>query len=171
MRRFLTIFFVCFIVGVGFVFSLPERKHEIGKRECMRPEIGPGYGERESIGPEIGPKHEMGKLLKLRKELNLTDEQVKTLEKINMDYKKEEIKKQTDIKIIRLELAETLRQNKPDFAAVRSKVKQIAEIQLDLKLAMIDAIEKGFNVLTEEQHEKLNQLKKEQREPIEKFKK
>lgn len=67
------------------------------------------------------------------------------------------------MKLARMDLQETMRQEKPDFASSRAKIKQISELQLASKLAMIDAMEKGFNTLTSEQQDKLLQLKKERK--------
>ena len=109
--------------------------------------------------------------LKSRQELNLTDEQVKTLEKIRNDFKRDAIKRQADTKLARMDLQETMRKEKPDFTSSRVKIKQISELQLATKLAMIDAMEKGFNTLTKEQQDKLLQLKKERKENGKKNKK
>jgi Spy/CpxP family protein refolding chaperone len=93
----------------------------------------------------------------------LTSDQVKALEKIRNDYKRDAIKKQADMKIARMDLGQLIRQEKPDFAAAREKIKQISALQLDSKLAMVNAMEQGYNTLTAEQQAKLSQLRKDKK--------
>ena len=59
-----------------------------------------------------------------------------------------------------MDLRGIIKQDKPDFSAAKAKIKQISELQLASKLAMIDAMEKGFNTLTSEQQNKLLQIKR-----------
>jgi len=105
-----------------------------------------------------------GIYLKFRKELNLTDEQIKKLENINVDYEKNSIRKDADMKILRMDLGESLRKDKPNYAVVREKIKKISDIQLESKLKMIEAMEESEKVLTKEQHDKLLQLKESKKE-------
>lgn len=144
------------MLGTGFVFSEMPREKGTGQGKEMKHEMGQRGEKEEDVG-------NVKTYLNFRQELNLTDEQVKMLEKIRMDYKRDAIKKQANVKLARLDLRETMKQDKPDFAAARAKIKQISTLQLETKLAMIDAMEKGFNTLTTEQQEKLLQFKKEKK--------
>jgi len=130
---------------------------EKSRGEEMKHEMGKGSGPHEDVG-------NIERYLDLHQELNLTPEQTKTLEKIRYDYKKDAIKREADMKILRLDLMEIIRQKSQDFSAAREKVKQISAQQLDSKLAMIDAMEKGYNTLTKEQQDKLLKLRKERKE-------
>ncbi|HAX61572.1 MAG TPA: hypothetical protein DCX95_03295 [Elusimicrobia bacterium] len=152
MKRFLVLLVGFLMLGAGFIFSEPPS----GKGTPA------GKGNpAENRGEDVGNVREY---LNIREELNLTDEQVKALEKIRTDYRRDAIQRQADVKLARMDLREILRQDKPDYAAAKSKTKQVSELQLASKLAMIDAMEKGYNVLTKAQQEKLPQLKKERRE-------
>lgn len=157
MKRFLGLLVGFLMLGTGFVFSEMPCEKGMGRDKEMRHEMGEKGGKEEDVG-------NVKRYLKSRQELNLTDEQVKTLEKIRNDFKRDAIKRQADMKLARLDLQETMRKEKPDFASSRAKIKQIFELQLATKLAMIDAMEKGFNTLTKEQQDKLLQLKKERKE-------
>ncbi|MFA5780474.1 MAG: Spy/CpxP family protein refolding chaperone [Elusimicrobiota bacterium] len=167
MKRFLGLLVGFLMLGTGFVFAEMPCEKGMGPGKEMKQEKGMmrEKGERDE---DVG---NVKMYLKIRQELNLTDEQVKTLEKIRNDFKRDAIKRQADMKLARLDLQETMRQEKPDFASSRAKIKQISELQLATKLAMIDAMEKGYNTLTKEQQDKLLQLKKERKENWKKNKK
>ncbi len=156
MKRFLWLLVGFLMLGTGFVFAEMPGEKGMGRDKEMRHEMGEKGEKEEDVG-------NVKRYLNSRQELNLTDDQVKTLEKIRNDFKRDAIKRQADIKLARMDLREIIRQDKPDFTAAKSKTKQISELQLASKLAMIDAMEKGYNVLTKEQQEKLPQLRNERR--------
>lgn len=160
MKRFLGLLAGFLVLGAGFVFSDMPCEKGAGYDNEMKQEKGMTR-EKGSRDEDVG---NIKMYLKIRQELNLTDEQVKTLEKIRNDFKRDAIKRQADMKLARMDLQETMRKERPDFASSRAKIKQISELQLATKLAMIDAMEKGFNTLTPEQQNKLSQLKKERKE-------
>ncbi|MDD5686677.1 MAG: Spy/CpxP family protein refolding chaperone [Elusimicrobia bacterium] len=160
MKRFfgLAVVCACLMLGVEYGFAEAPQGNEQGmpNRELRQQ-------RKENNNEEIG---NIKRYLSIKQKLNLTDEQVKALEKIVLDYTKETIKRNADIKLAGLDLREIVRQDKPDFSAARSKIKQVSSLQLDSKIAMIDAMEKGYNVLTKEQQEKLLQLKGERKEKM-----
>ncbi|MBI5573902.1 MAG: Spy/CpxP family protein refolding chaperone [Elusimicrobia bacterium] len=157
MKRFLGLLVGFLMLGTGFVFAEMPCEKGTGQGKEMKHEMG-RVGERDE---DVG---NVKKYLNCRQELNLTDEQVRVLEKIRNDFRRDAIKRQADMKLVRMDLQETMRQEKPDFAAAKAKIKQISELQFVSKIAMIDAMEKGYNTLTKEQQDKLPQLKKERRE-------
>jgi len=53
------------------------------------------------------------------------------------------------------DLADIVGQVKPDFPAARAKIKEITGIAVDIQSGSVDAYEKAFNTLTNEQKEKL----------------
>lgn len=160
MKRFLWLLVGFLMLGTGFVFSEMPCEKGHGNDKEMKHEKGM-MRENGSRDEDVG---NVKRYLNSRQELNLTDDQVKTLEKIRNDFKRDAIKRQADMKLARMDLQETMRKEKPNFASSRAKIKQISELQLATKLAMIDAMEKGFNTLTSEQQDKLPQLKKERKE-------
>ncbi|MEW6558319.1 MAG: Spy/CpxP family protein refolding chaperone [Elusimicrobiota bacterium] len=163
MKRFLGLLVEMLVLGTAFVFAEMPREQGtggmggIGQGKEMKHKMGRGADRDEDVG-------NIKRYLNFKQELNLTDEQVKALEQIRLDYRRDAIKRQADTKLARLDLREIMQQDKPDFAAAKSKIKQISELQLASKLAMIDAMEKGYNILTKEQQDKLPQLKKERKE-------
>jgi len=158
MKRFLGLLVGFLMLGTGFVFSEMPTGKQMGQGKETKREMKGDRGEKEEDVRNIKG------YLNSRQELNLTDEQVKTLEKIRSDFKRDAIKRQADMKLARMDLQETMRREKPDFASTRAKIKQISELQLAAKLVMIDTMEKGYNVLTKEQKDELPKLKKERRD-------
>lgn len=196
-KRFFGFMAVCLLLGTAFCFAemqsppdeMPGHQDEMqcspggmsGQQDGMQ---CPPDGMQQHQGRMrnmMGMKYEkddvekaLGKIkmyLKLKEELELTDEQQKSLEQIKSDYLKDSIKRDAEIKIIGVDLAENLDKDVSDFEAARSNIKKISAIQLDSKLAAIDVNEKAHKVLTEKQKEKLLQIKKERKEKWAKEKK
>lgn len=97
-------------------------------------------------------------ILQFKKDLNLTAEQEQSIQNIRIAAAKDAIRRQADIKAARLDMMNAMRQDNPDFAAQRKFAKQISDLQLQQKLAMIDAMEKSYGVLTKDQKAKLPQM-------------
>ena len=117
----------------------------------------PDMAEREAA-----PEDMMEHMLPI-KELNISEEQKKTIENLTLEHKKFRIKKETEIKLARVDLVEILRRSN-DFDATRVKIKEISALQLELKLSAIDIREKIFNTLTKEQQDKLPKIRAERKE-------
>jgi len=121
----------------------------------------------EGMQMEMHDKHAMGKgtgnigkYMRMKDELGLTPEQETKLEGIASEFEKIAIQQKADLKVAKIELRETLKESAPDFTTARQKAKQIAAIQEQMELSVIDMQEKGYAVLTSEQQQKLQQLKK-----------
>lgn len=83
--------------------------------------------------------------------LELTDEQVLSLKKVKMDFAKEDIQRDADLKIAELELKELLGVDKVDMEKVGKKIKSIANMKAEKKISHLKTFEKAKQVLTEEQ--------------------
>lgn len=89
--------------------------------------------------------------LQIKLYLKLTDDQVSRIETIKAEFEKEQIKRQADIDVARIDLKTAMKKDQPDFAGAKEKQKVISNLQLVSKLAALDAYEKAFNVLTADQ--------------------
>jgi Spy/CpxP family protein refolding chaperone len=96
--------------------------------------------------------------VEMKKDLGLTEEQDRQVEGVKLEFLKGQVKRQADIKVARLEMMELAKKVPADFAALREKVKQVGAIELDSKLAGIDALEKAYRTLTPEQQKKVPEL-------------
>jgi Spy/CpxP family protein refolding chaperone len=120
--------------------------------------------EMEEHEHMLGGGMGMHGILQFQKDLNLTSDQVSSIQKIRTDAAKDMIHRQADIKANRLDIVNALHQENPDFAAARKSLKQISDLELQQKSAFIDAMEKTYGVLTKEQKTKLPQLMMQRKE-------
>ena len=89
-----------------------------------------------------------------KEELELTDEQVKSLKSIKMDFMKADIQKEADLKVADLELEELMSADKLDMATVEKMIKSIHSMKAEKKIAHLKAFEKAKGLLTPEQLKK-----------------
>jgi len=153
MRKFFVVLTGCMLLGTAAAFC------EMGPEPDGKPHRDGMMGQRQEMSENEHGGGDMGEYVLPVNELNLTDEQKKNLEDIGLENRKFRIKREADIKLARIDLAEILRSDKPNFEAARAKVKEISGMQLELKLSTINTREKMFNVLTKEQQEKLPKIK------------
>lgn len=99
-----------------------------------------------------------GFILQLSEELDLSDNQIRDLKTIMNEYEKYATKKKADIRVEKIELSELLDMSAPDFENVRNKVDTIAEIEKELRVRFLLAIENSREVLNDEQLTQLNTL-------------
>ena len=120
----------------------------------MGPDMQKGWGRRSLSheAPLISIALEHGQ------ELGLSPEQEKKLRDLRTDFAKESIRRTAEIRVGEIELESLLEQSQWDLAKIEPKVKQIAGLQADLRLARIKTLEAGRMVLTPEQLEKLKQV-------------
>jgi Spy/CpxP family protein refolding chaperone len=108
--------------------------------------------------------HELGCpgcFVKMAKELELTDQQVKDLKAICSEHKKDVIRKRADIKVAELELSDLIEQPTVDLTKVKAKLTEIGSMKQSMCLAQLATIEKAHKVLTTEQLTKFKDMKKE----------
>jgi Spy/CpxP family protein refolding chaperone len=97
-------------------------------------------------------------MLHHRTELGLTPEQVTRLETLRGDFTREAIRRDADIRIAELDLAGLLGQDQVDLAKVETKVREVAQLRAELRIARLRALEQGKAVLTAEQRTRLQSM-------------
>jgi len=97
-------------------------------------------------------------MLDHKQELGLTLDQERKLRDLRTEFAKESERRSAEIRVGEIELDALLEQDKWDLAKIETKVKQIATLQGDLRLARIKTLAAGREVLTPEQIEKLKQI-------------
>ncbi len=117
--------------------------------------MGGGMGGGRALSHE-GPLISI--MLEHKQDLGLNAEQERKLRDLRTEFAKESIRRSAEIQVAEIELDSLLEQDKWDVAKVEPKVKQIATLQGDLRLARIKTLEAGRAVLTAEQLEKLKQV-------------
>jgi len=119
-----------------------------------------GHGMREGRGGRAlsheGPLISI--MLEHKQDLGLNAEQERKLRDLRTEFAKESVRRGAEIRVAEIELDSLLEQDQWDLAKIEPKVKQIATLQGDLRLARIKTLEAGRAVLTAEQLEKLKQV-------------
>ena len=97
-------------------------------------------------------------MLHHRSELGLSPEQVGRLEALRGEFARDAIRRDADIRIGELDLAALLDQEPADLAKVETKVREVAQLRAELRMARLRAIEQGKTLLTAEQRTRLQTL-------------
>ena len=88
-------------------------------------------------------------------DLGLTADQVKTLTTLREDFQKEAARFVQQIQDREAALAQLYTQKPIDLTAIDAKIKEIAALQGELRLARVSTLQKGVASLTDEQRQKL----------------
>jgi Spy/CpxP family protein refolding chaperone len=94
-------------------------------------------------------------MLHHRSELGLSPEQVTRLEALRGEFAREAIRRDADIRIAEVDLAALLDQEPADMAKVETKVREVAQLRAELRIARLRTIEQGKTLLTPEQRTRL----------------
>ncbi len=119
------------------------------------------YGQGE---PSIRFFNKFCRILKAEKQLNLSDDQVKKIEKEIIRAKKEVIRANAEIKIISLDMKMSLKQDKINIKSINKLIDQKYEFKKNKMKILVDAYAKIKNILTKEQKEILPEIFKRQKE-------
>ncbi|MDQ1327732.1 MAG: hypothetical protein QG641_1015 [Candidatus Poribacteria bacterium] len=128
----------------------PHFRHPFPPQERM--------GHRHFPPMEHAP-HEFDFFLILAGELSFSDEQVKKLQSIKNECEKSKIMIRARIKIGELELQELLNQSEIDLDKVDAKIKEIGGMKIESDINDVHSIINAKAVLTQEQKEKLKNLR------------
>jgi len=129
---------------------------------------GFGRGERMGMcGFDKGPREfGLARLLKdpaIREKAGITAEQAATIRQQETDFRKAEIRDRADLKVKRIDLENLLAAEKPDRAAIDSKLQEISAARLVLEKSAIHYRLNMRDAITPAQREKLHQLMSERR--------
>lgn len=112
-----------------------------------------GYWE-EMKGHQSHAADHLRHLLKHDKEIGLTEEQVKKLKAIELEYDRAHIKAEADIHVAERELRALSEDEKTELTALEAKVKQSEMLEVGLRMTAFKARRDALAVLTPEQREK-----------------
>jgi Spy/CpxP family protein refolding chaperone len=136
-------------------------------RRMMMPGMMGGRGRVGGMGTKDCPGSGMlqrlgcpGLYAKQAEELDLTEEQVEDLNTLKWAFQKSAIERKAEIEVARVELRELMDQENIDFGKMKSKISQIADMEKELRLTHLATIEKSRQILTAEQLERAQTLKK-----------
>jgi Spy/CpxP family protein refolding chaperone len=121
---------------------------------------GRGMGERE-----FG----LGRLLDdptMRQQLGVSADQAAKIRQQESDFRKTEIRNRADLQIKRMDLNDLLSADKPDRAAIDSKLQEIGAAQIAMEKSTIDNRLNMREALTPVQRQKLEQMMAQRRQPM-----
>ena len=109
--------------------------------------------------PDAAPERPLISIaLAHRAELNLSPRQVEALERLRMDFQREAIRREADLRVAEMDVAALRRAEPVDLAQVEARVREAERLRTDLRVARIRTVEQGKAQLTPEQREKLRAL-------------
>lgn len=143
----------------GMMGETPSAGHGSG--------MGPGgMGGMRGGGRTMAPGHRMmgheGPLLTMMlhhsQDLGLSPDQEKKLRDLRTEFAKESVRRTAEIRVAQIELDALLEQEQWAVAQIEPKVKQIAALEGDLRVARLKTLAAGRALLTPQQLEKLKQV-------------
>ena len=149
-------------MGLGVQTSLADPEHgyshayssEHGSSEEMMGHHAHSGCCEDMMGHRAHPADHLRHLLKHHKEIGLTDEQVKKLKAIELDFDRAQIKSDAEIHIAERELLALVEDEKTDLSAIEATVKQSGMLEVGLRMSAFKARHDAIGVLTPEQREK-----------------
>ena len=111
-------------------------------------------GHMGHMGHDVHSADHLRHLLKHQKEIGLTEEQVKKLKAIELDFDRGWIKSDAEIHVAERELLALVEDEKTDLSAIEAKVKQSGMLEVGLRMLAFKARQDALGVLTPEQREK-----------------
>ena len=163
-KVFISIMSLIAMLGLGAQPSLadPERGYShaySGEHGCCAEMMG-HMGSMGNMGHMGHMRHDVHSadhlrhLLKHQKEIGLTEEQVKKLKAIELDFDRGWIKSDAEIHVAERELLALVEDEKTDLSAIEAKVKQSGMLEVGLRMLAFKARHDALGVLTPEQREK-----------------
>ena len=140
------------ILGLGVQPSLADYEEggshaHSGKHGCCEMMMG-------HMGHDTHSADHLQHLLKHQKEIGLTEEQVKKLKAIELDFDRGRIRSDAEIQVAERELRALAEEEKTDLSAIEAKVKQSEMLEVGLRMLAFKARHDALGVLTPEQREK-----------------
>ena len=140
------------ILGLGVQPSLADYEEggshaHSGKHGCCEMMMG-------HMGHDAHSAEHLQHLLKHQKDIGLTEEQVKKLTAIELDFDRGRIRSDAEIQVAERELRALAEEEKTDLSAIEAKVKQSEMLEVGLRMLAFKARHDALGVLTPEQREK-----------------
>ena len=140
------------ILGLGAQPSLAD--YEQGDAQAHSGNHGCCEKMMGHMGHDAPSASHLQHLLKHQKEIGLTEEQVKKLKAIELDFDRGRIRSDAEIHVAERELLALVDEEKTDLSAIEAKVKQSEMLEVGLRMLAFKARHDALAVLTPEQRAK-----------------
>jgi protein CpxP len=137
------------LLGWGVQPSLADPEHG-----CSRIYSSEHVWCEEMMGHHGHPTDHLRHLLQHDKEIGLTEDQVRKLKAIELDYDRARIKAKAEIHIAERELLALVEEEKTNLSSIEAKVKQSEMLEVGLRMLAFKARHDALGILTPEQREK-----------------
>jgi len=146
------------LLGLGVQPSLADYEQSgshahSGKHGCCEMMMG-HMGHTGHTGQNAPSADHLQHLLKHQKEIGLTEEQVKKLKAIELDFDRGQIKIDAEIQIAERELRALVEDEKADLSAIEAKVKQSGALDVGRRILAFKSRHDALAILTPEQRAK-----------------
>lgn len=118
-----------------------------------RTDQGPGF-HRHGQGKGDFASHVLHGLLREQKDLNLSDEQVGKLKAMAIEYAKNRIRGEAEVKLAEVDVRALVFDEKAEMASIEAAMHKSEAAQTALRVERVKAIRAAVAVLTPEQREK-----------------
>ena len=143
-------FSVLLLGSVSFIgLALADEEGESG--HGMSPHSGMMGGSGKKDHGTMRPHMSLSPLA-MKDELGLKEDQVKAIEPLEMDYRKNAIRSRADVRVAMIDLGSLLDQKSPNRSAISSKVDEISGIRKQMMMYRVDTLLKLKEILTPEQY-------------------
>ena len=149
MKVLISVMSLIAMLGWGVQPSLADPEH--GSSHAYSSEQGYGH---EMTRHSAYPAEHLRHLLQHQKDIGLTEEQVKKLKAIELDFDRAWIKSGAEIHIAERDLLALVEDEKTDLSTIEAKVKQSEMLEVGLRMVAFKARHDALAVLTPEQREK-----------------
>ena len=148
-----TIFVMSVLLLVSFTSLLEAKAGNPGMLKHMKQ--GVRMAEKNLFPAQI--------LLKLKEKINLTKDQVITIEKMRDSHQESTIRRIADIKVLELKVGSYMEKEKINRGKLEKMLRQVAAMKTDLTVANINYLLDLRDLLTPEQIKKIESIKGEMR--------
>jgi Spy/CpxP family protein refolding chaperone len=125
------------------------------------PPAKPGFA-RGRMGPGFFGAPLITIALNHKSELNLTTDQITSLENIRSNYQSQATPAQQQLSGIEKEIGSLMQQTPANLVQIKSKLQDAEKYRTELRYLRIEALENGRSVLTDQQKEQLKTLVRSQ---------
>lgn len=123
---------------------------------CSKQDQGCSYGKKSEECPVMQKAH---CLLESKEELGLSADQVKKIQDLKLNLKKEMIRKEAELKVLKVDLMAAMKSDDWDVDAMNKLIDQKFDLKKQMMKSGVAAKGQLMSILTDDQKAKMEELK------------